>query len=386
VTGAGGLDLRPVRRTTLAVGVAAVAAAAVGAVLDPGAFFRAYLVGYLFWLGIALGCLAIVMLHHLSGGAWGLVLRRIAESATGTLPVLAVLFVPVAVGVPALYAWARPEAAGDPLLAHKAVWLNVPFFLARAVLYFAVWIAVAAVLNRWSAARDRRPDPYPRRFRLLAGPGLVLYGLTVSLAAIDWGMSLEPHWYSTVYPLLFGVGQVLTAFAFAITVALLLGGREPFARLLAPRTLIDLGNLLLTFVLLWAYLAFSQFMLIWAANLREEVTWYVARERGPWLGVAITLIVVHFALPFALLLHRRVKRTPGLLAAVAVLVLAMRLLDVCWLILPAGPPAAGFSWLYVVVPTALGGLWLTAFVHQLDGRPLVPLHDPAVEEAMAHGA
>jgi len=379
-------DLARVERRALVAGVAALVAAAIGAVFDAGAFYRAWLASWLFWLSVALGPLVIIMLHYLSGGGWGIVVRRIAEAAVGTLPVVALLFVPIAIGLPRLYVWARPDAvAADPKLEAKHVYLNVPFFLGRAVLYFIVWIAVAWLLVRWSRERDAAPDPNPRRFRLLAGPGLVLYGITISFASIDWGMSIEPHWYSTVYPMMFGVGQVLAGFAFTITVAVLLRDREVFGRLVHGQNLLDLGNLMLTFLVLWAYCSFSQLLLVFAGNIREEATWYLARERPGWLGVAIALIAVHFFVPFFLLLQRAVKRNPATLAGVAVLILVMRLVDDYWIVVPGVPGAHGFHWLYVVTPLALGGLWVAAFARQLRGVELVPANEPLVEQAMAHG-
>ena len=379
-------DLARVERRALVAGVAALVAAAIGAVFDAGAFYRAWLASWLFWLSVALGPLVIIMLHYLSGGGWGIVVRRIAEAAVGTLPVVALLFVPIAIGLPRLYVWARPDAvAADPKLEAKHVYLNVPFFLGRAVLYFIVWIAVAWLLVRWSRERDAAPDPNPRRFRLLAGPGLVLYGITISFASIDWGMSIEPHWYSTVYPMMFGVGQVLAGFAFTITVAVLLRDREVFGRLVHGQNLLDLGNLMLTFLVLWAYCSFSQLLLVFAGNIREEATWYLARERPGWLGVAIALIAIHFFVPFFLLLQRAVKRNPATLAGVAVLILVMRLVDDYWIVVPGVPGAHGFHWLYVVTPLALGGLWVAAFARQLRGVELVPANEPLVEQAMAHG-
>jgi hypothetical protein len=379
------LGLERVQRGALVIGIAVLAACAAGGLENPPDFFRAYLVGYLYWLGIALGALVILMLHYLSGGAWGLVVRRILESATRTLPLLALLFLPLAVGVRDVYIWAAPGALDDPLLRHKSAYLNVPFFLGRAVIYFGAWLGCAYIFNKWSRERDARPDPNPRRFRLLAGPGLALYGLTVTFAAIDWAMSLEPHWYSTIYPAAFGLGQVLSAFAFATALAVALRRHEPFGRLVTAANLNDLGNLMLAFVMLWAYVNFSQFLLIWSANIREEVPWFLARQHGAWGVVAAGLIALHFALPFVLLLSRRVKRDPRLIGAVAVGILVARLVADLWLLVPGfHRPGFALRWLDVVVPVGVGGIWLAAFLGQLRGRPLVPLNDPAVEEAVAH--
>jgi hypothetical protein len=379
-------DLVRVERAALAAGVVALVAVAVGARFDADAFYRAWLASWLFWLSVALGPLVIIMLHYLSGGGWGIVVRRIAESAVGTLPLVALLFVPIVFGLGDLYVWARPDVvAADPRLQTKHVYLNGPFFLARAVLYFVLWIALAWLLVRWSRERDTVPDPYPRRFRLVAGPGLVVYGITITFASVDWGMSIEPHWYSTVYPMMFGVGQVLAGFAFTITVAVLLRGRETFGRLVHGQNLIDLGNLMLTFLVLWAYCSFSQLLLIFAGNIREEATWYLARQRPGWLGVALVIIAVHFFVPFFLLLLRAVKRNPPTLAAVALLILVMRLVDDYWIVVPGVPGEHGFHWLYVVTPVALGGLWIAAFARRLRGVELVPGNEPLVEQAMAHG-
>ena len=380
------LGLERLQQRALVVGVVALGTCAAAGLANPPDFFRAWLIGYLYWLGIALGALVILMLHYLSGGAWGLVVRRILEAATRTLPLLALLFVPLfTFGVGDVYLWAAPVTAGDDPLRHARAYLNVPFFRVRALIYFGAWLGCAYIFNKWSRERDARPDPNPRRFRVLAGPGLALYGLTVTFAAIDWAMSLEPHWYSTIYPAGFGVGQVLSAFAFGIVAAVALRRREPFARLVTPANLNDLGNLMLTFVMLWAYMAFSQFLLIWSGNIREEVPWYVARANGAWAAVAVGLIALHFALPFVLLLSRRVKRDPRLIGAVAVAILLMRLVDLLWMLVP-GFHRSGLAlrWLDLVAPIGFGGLWLSAFLSELRGRPLVPQNDPAVEEALAH--
>jgi hypothetical protein len=385
------------RRTALLVCVAGVVAfAVVGGVLyaarqidSPAQFFLSYLVGYLFWLGAALGCLVLVMLQHVTGGAWGVVLRRVVESGSRTLWLLALLFVPVLVGawVGRLYLWADPnEVAHDKDLQWKQPYLNVPFFFVRAALYFAVWVLFAYVLNRWSSQQDADAAFPPRRFRLLSGPGLALYGFTITFASVDWVMSLNPHWVSTIFPPLFATGQVLTGLAFAITVLLLLAAYQPMARVLYPQLLRDLGNLLLAFVMLWAYMSFSQFLLVWVGNLPEETPWYLQRTRHGWEWLAVLLIVFHFAVPFLLLLQRGVKERPRYLAAVAVGLLVLHFVDTFWWVEPASNHAGQyFFWLLdVSAVAAVGGLWVWRFLGELARRPLLPVNDPGLPRVLEH--
>jgi hypothetical protein len=368
-----------VQRSALAVGLIASAICIAGAFFTPGAqFFHSYLFAFLYWLGIALGSCAVVMLYHLTGGQWGLITRRVLESGARTLPLMALLVVPLLFGVPYLYEWAHSDAvAHDPLLQHKSVYLNLPFFVGRTLLYFAVWLALAFFLNKWSRQQDATGDPdLARKMRALSAPGLVLYGLTGTFAAVDWVMSLEPHWFSTVYGLLFMVGQVLTTFAFAIMIAMWLVSREPLARVATKKGLNDLGNLLMAFVLLWAYLAFSQFLIIWSGNLPEEIVWYRQRLRDGWAAVAVFLIVFHFAIPFAVLLSRDVKRKARTLGAVAAAMLLIRLVDLFWVVEPSRGAGLGLHWMDVLIPVGMGGIWLWAFAWQLKKQPLVPLNDP----------
>ena len=289
-----------IQRRALLVGLVAAVACAAGALRDPQQFFRSYLCAYLFWIAIPLGCLALVMLHNLVGGGWGFLILRFLEAGTRTLPLMALLVAPILLGLPRLYVWANPDAvAADRLLQHKRVFLNVPFFVGRTAVYFALWMLLAYFLNRWSGEQDRREDPaLRRRLNNISGPGLVLYALTVSLAALDWVMSLEPGWFSTIYSALFMVGQVLSTLAFAIVVLMILANRSSLSEILSPRYLNDLGNLLLTFVILWAYMAFSQFLIVWAGNLPDEITWYLPRLRSGWQWIAAFLVAGHFALPF----------------------------------------------------------------------------------------
>jgi hypothetical protein len=363
-------------------------------------FFRAYLVAFNVCAGIAVGCLAILMLQYLTGGNWGIVLRRPLEAGTRTLPLVAVLFVPVALGLPTLYTWAEPAKWESnhhlkEQLEHLRPYLNTGFFLARTAGYFVVWVGLAWLLNHWARKHDETNDPrILENAQNLSGPGLVVYVLTVSFASIDWVMSLEPQWYSTIYGAMFGMGQVLGAFAFCVAVLLLLGGSSQLSAAMQKGNLRDLGSLMLAFVMVWAYLSFSQFLLIWSGNLPEEVPWYLARLQDGWVYVALALVLFHFALPFVLLLMADLKRNRKALASVALLVLFMHVVNLFWLIVPAftryeGEARRGLGGLHPLDLAALvgvGGVWLGAFLWQVRSRPLLPVHARlAVEEGSHHG-
>jgi hypothetical protein len=380
-----GLDARlPVEwaatsRRALGVGAVALVLCFAGVLTDAAQFFRSYLVAYVFWLGVPLGCLGIVMIHHLVGGTWGFVIQRILESAIRTFPVMAVLFLPLLFGLADLFPWARPEVvAHDPVLQQKAIYLNIPSFIVRAILYFAVWFLVGFLLSRWSQEQDRSADPaLTRRLQTLSGPGLILYGLTVTFSAIDWLMSLEPRWYSTIFGMLFIVSHGLIALTFVIGAAYFLARREPWSRVIAPWVFHDLGNLLLAFVMLWAYLSFSQFLIVWVENLQHEIPWYLHRMAGGWGAIAIALIALQFALPFFLLLSRNMKRKAAGLCLVAALIAVMHQIELFWFVAPTFHPD-GFSlhWTTILAPIGIGGLWFWAFLSQLKDRPLLPFRDP----------
>ena len=380
-------QLDRIQHTSLIAGAIGLGLCLVGAFLSPEQFFRSYLFAYLFWIGIALGSFGIVMLHHLTGGGWGFVIRRLLESGTRTLPLMVVLFVPLLFGLSELYVWARPaEVAADELLQHKSAYLNVPFFLVRTAVYFAAWISITYCINRWSLEQDRTGERVlTRRLQLLSGPGLVVYALTVTFASIDWAMSLEPHWFSTMYGIMFLIGQVLAALALMIVIAVRLADQEPLSTVVSPARLLDLGNLLLAFVMLWAYIAFSQYIIIWSGNLPEEIPWYLHRTTGGWQGIALFLIIFHFAVPFVLLLSRATKRKVELLSAVAGGIIIMRLVDLFWLVAPAfHQTGVQIHWMDLVAPIGVGGIWMWFFIWQLKGRSLLPLHDPRLEEILGH--
>src|ERR1043165_6861689 len=306
--------------------------------LNPAAFFRAYLIGWTFWTGVAVGSLALLMLQHLTGGGWGFVIRRVLEAATRTLPFMAVLFIPIILGSHSLYPWTNPEeVAQHPAVQFKAGFLNVPFLTVRAVIYFGVWITLAYFLNSWSLAQDRTAENrYAKRMRVLSGPGMVALIFAVTFASIDWYMSLEPEWFSTIYGFIFVASWSLSALAFVIAAMAMLTKEAPMRRIVAPLHFHDLGKLLLALVMLWAYFAFSQYLIIWSGNLPEEIVWYTNRRiHGAW-GVLIILIgILHFAAPFLFLLSRNLKRNPRRLVLVALLILVMRAVDLLWMLAPA---------------------------------------------------
>jgi hypothetical protein len=382
-------------RRALMVGAGAGLLTVAGALFSPAQFFRSYLFGFLFWIDIAVGCLSLALIHNLTGGMWGLAIRRILEAGTRTLPWMALLFLPLAFGLPQVYEWARPEALQDDLLRKKALYLNRGFFLLRAAFYFGVWALLAHFQDRWSREQDQGPSRrLERRLRGLGGAGLLLMGLTITFSAVDWAMSLDPHWFSTVYGILFMVGQVLSAMALVIVMVAVLGAEDPLARVVDRTVVHDLGKLLLAFVMLWAYIMFSQFLIIWSANLPEETPWYIRRLHGGWQWLALLLVVFHFVLPFLLLLSRTLKRQPGKLAAVAIGLLGVRLIELYWLV---GPDLQGHGtghgsglslhWQDPAAVATVGGLWLWLFARELRARPLLPLGEPEIRERLetAHG-
>ncbi|HEX9924039.1 MAG TPA: hypothetical protein VGD99_15390 [Anaerolineae bacterium] len=387
-------DIRPqlsrIQRPSLIIGLAGLVLAGAGALLDLEQFWQSYLLAYIFWLEIALGCLGMVMLHHVAGGRWSFVIRRLMETGAMTLPLLAVLFIPLLIGLTRLYPWTDPAlVAQSELLQHKSVYLNIPFFIVRAVIYFTVWSGLAYLLNRWSLRQDETGEPgLSSRLRRLSAIGLILYFVTATFAAFDWLMSLEPEWFSSIYGVLFIVGQALAALALAVIGLRLMAKGQPMTETIASSTWAslfnDLGNFLLGFVVVWAYISFSQFLIIWSANIPEEAIWYYHRSQGGWQWVGMGLILFHLVLPFFLLLSRRIKRQAQWLAGLAMAILLMRLVDLFWLIVPAFyPDGLHVHWLDVTLLIAMGGGWITIFVRQLAVKPILPLYNPQPHEAAA---
>ena len=371
------------QRRALLAGIAGVLLAITGFVLDREQFLRSYLYAYVYWTGMSLGCMGILLLHHVVGGKWGMVIRRMCEAGTRMLPYMFLLLIPVLLSIPTLYVWARPEAVNDANIQTKAAYLNVPFFIGRTVFYFAIWFLYSHRLNKWSAEQDRTGDEQLiGKMRSFSAPGLVVFVMTATFAFIDWIMSLEPHWFSTIYGAMFLIGEVLESFAFVIALAIVLARWSPLKEYMTPQHLHDLGNLMFAFMVLWAYLSFSQFIIIWAGNLPEEIPWYLRRLNGGWGWVALTLVIFHFATPFVLLLMRGIKRHTDRLFRVCMLMIAIRLVDVYWVVEPSFyNQQLKVHWMDFATPLAVGGLWLAGYFWQLKSRPLVPLRDPRLQGA-----
>ena len=397
------------RSRSLVVGAVFAVLALVGAILHWQIFLRAWLFSFMFWLGLTTGSLALLCLQYTSGGNWGRLGRRIWEAAASNWWLMALFWIPIAVGVKALFPWARvhddPSKAAE-LIAHYGAdklhyYLNVPFWLFRGVFFFVAWAIIFYFLKRWSV-REEAGTTTPAQFvpiQNLSGFGIVFFGFSITFASIDWTMSLYPEWWSTVWGMLFMVGQVLTTFCFTIWLLTRLAAIEPISRMFKVEYLHDFGKLMFAFVVLWAYLSFSQWLIIWSGNMLSEIRWYLMRLYHGWQYFGTALIFVHFVFPFALLLSRSLKRHAGRIVAVCFLLLFMRLVDLFWITAPNFYPGAEFgpghpataglngfglvdALMYIVCPIAMGGIWLFFFYLQLSKRSLMPVNDPGFVEML----
>ena len=390
-------------KRALVVGVLGVIGCIIGRISSPETFVRSYLVGFLAVLGLSLGSLGLLMLQHLTGGDWGIIIRRPLEAATRALWLVAAFFVPLIFGMQYLYkthtvgsevriGWMdAPKPGEEGALSHlQQSWLTQNAFLGRAVLYFLIWIGLALLFNTLSARQDVNKEDRRLRatIKFYAGPGVILYVFAMTFAAIDWAMSLSPHWASTIYGFMFVAGQAISAMALMILVVVMLAQSEPFSHFIKERHLHDLGKLLFAFNMLWAYFSFSQLLIIWSGNQPEEITFYHQRLEGTWGLIAVGVLILHFLLPFLVLLSHDVKRSRRIIPVVAGWMIFMRVLDLFWLTQPefaASPlekPAA-LLWDLVTI-LGLGGLWFWFFATQLKQRPLLPLGDPKLSEAIAN--
>jgi hypothetical protein len=385
--------VRKISQRSLVIGIVFAAISVALAFAHPDEFYRAYLLGFMCWLGVALGSMAIVMIRHLTGGGWGTVIRRILGAAMRTLPVLAVLFIPVIVAVwqHQIYPWAMPlEAVRDArihehLEKHSFVrsYLNPSGFILRAIIYFSIWNLLSFLLSKWSKETDHANAPdNSQRFKAVSGPGLILYAFTISFAAIDWIMSIDPTWVSTMFGLIILIGELLSAMCFAVVVERILFNYKPMSEMLKPDFVHDHGKWMLTFIMVWAYFTFSQWLIIWAGNLPPEITFYLRRLNGGWGWIGLVLVLFHFAIPFGILLSRPFKRNIRKLVWLAAWLLLMRYLDLFWIIEPNFSQTFVVTVADIVVPIAIGGIWLWYFFRNLASLPLLPAYDQDAHEVL----
>jgi hypothetical protein len=377
-----------IRQRALIAAAVGLVICVIGLIKAPDSFFPSYLLAFIFVLGLSLGSLGLLMLQHLTGGKWGIMIRRPLESATRALAVVAVLFVPIFFGMKYLYgSWLNAPHSGEGALSEfQRTYLTPNGFRVRAVVYFAVWGILVFLFNRWSRKQDANPQDItiPRRFKMLAGPGIILYVFAMTFAAIDWVMSLSPHWASTIYGFLFVAGQLISAMSLMIAIVVLLARTGPLSGVLQPGHIHDLGKLLLAFIMLWAYFQFSQLLIIWSGNQPEEITFYYSRLHNQWGVVAVIVVIFHFFVPFFLLLSRDLKRNPKVLPALAVWLMFMRLVDLYWFTRPEFTPSRALPTIWdLAAALALGGLWFFFFAGQLKQLPVLPVGDPKLAEAIA---
>jgi hypothetical protein len=378
----------------LFVGGVALLLAIFGALTSSEKFYHAYLFSYMWVLGLTLGSLGLLMLQHLTGGTWGIIIRRPLEAATKNIWLVLLMFIPIVMGMKYFYSgneaekgWLNSPKSGEGALsALQQIYLTSNWYLIRAAFYFVVWLGLVWIFNRWSKEQDANRDDRAlrRRFKMFAGPGIILYVVAMSFASFDWVMSLSPHWASTIYGFIFVAGQIISSMSLMIAIVVLLAASKPYAEIVQKRHLHDLGKLLFAFNMLWAYFDFSQLLIIWSGNQPEEISFYMTRLRGGWGVFAVFVLLFHFAIPFSLLLSRDVKRTASLVSKVAVWMIFMRLADLFWMTRPEFTNQAFPTWLDFVVPIALVGLWLGFFAMNLKTMPLLPLGDPKLAEAIAH--
>ncbi len=348
---------------------------------------QSYLLAFSLVVSIPLGSLFLLMLQNVTGGRWGLSIRRLLEAAVSTFPYTAVLLIPIFIGLPLLYEWATPEAAHDAIIIKKAAYLNKSGFILRSLIFFAIWTFLSSRLLKWSSAEDRGDLTVIEKMGRFSAPGIVIYALTMTFGSFDWLMSIEAHWFSTMFGVRYGAGAALGSLAVAVIVLNKLKDVEPIKSIMGTRLFWDLGNLMLALTMFWAYVSFSEYLIIWCANLPEERFWYSDRLQGGWQFLSIAILALHFFAPFFLLINRSIKKNIGRLAKVAVFILIMRFLDLLWTIAPSyqGEGAeAGLRIHLLDVTTTIGlaGIWAFFFLRGLSSRPLIASNNPRIKDCL----
>jgi hypothetical protein len=374
-----------VGRNALMAGIIGSLLSIVGFFLNSPQFFHAYLVAYTFWLTLVLGALFFVMLQHLVGAVWSIVLRRIAESIMSAVPLMAALFIPVLIGMHDLYHWSHADAvAVDHVLKAKSAYLNTTFFIIRSVVYFAVWFLLSRALYRASVQQDSRFDHIRlAKMKRISAAGMILFALTTTFAAFDWLMSLDPHWYSTIFGVYVFSGGLLSSIVAITLICVFMRRRGVLSKEITHEHYHDLGKLTFAFMVFWAYVAFSQYLLIWYANIPEETIWYHARWIGSWKAISLLLVFGHFVVPFFIMITRPAKRNLAMMTTMALWLLFMHWVDHYWLVMPTlHQEGAALSWIDVATMLAISGLCVWFIWRRLSANAIVPVSDPRLAESM----
>ena len=365
------------QRMAWVVGAVGMLGSAAAYVTAKDVFFQSYLMAFWYWFCLAAGSLGFLLIHHLVAGRWGFVIQRPLEAAARTMPYMAVLFIPVILGMHSLYEWTHDEAKHDVVLQRKALYLNVPGFIGRAALFFVIWSALAYTLSAWSRRQEKGDAAaLDHRIRTLAGPGLVAFVLTMTFASIDWGMSLTPHWFSTMYGPLFFVGSGLSTLAFMAILAHRVEHRKPFIHVITHQQFHDIGNLMFAFTIFWSYQCIGEYIIIWSGNMIEETEWFLRRSGHGWKIISYSLAVGQFFIPFLLLLNKPLKRHGKRLMPIALWVLAFRYIGIFWLVAPTFREHLQFHWADAATMAGVGGVWLALFLGQLKSTTFLPGGDP----------
>ena len=371
----------------LTVGIVGLAASAVGYFQDSHQFYFSYLVAFFFWMTVALGALFFNLLHHLTRASWSTVLRKLTESMMSTIPFMFVMMIPVLLGMHELYHWTHEDVlATDIILQNKAAYLNIPFFIIRVVFYFAVWSIMTLILTKNSAKQDiKHEDSILARMRKYSAPGMMLFAFTITFAAFDWLMSLEPHWFSTIFGVYIFCGTFISMLAFTIIMVRYQNIKGAFDGIVTVEHRHTLGKLLFAFTIMWAYMGFSQYLLIWYANMPEETFWYLQRWEGSWRTLSIILPIAHFGLPFVALIPQAAKRSGNWLLMMAFYMLLMRYMDLYWIAMPThSPDGIHYSWIDISTMAGIGGIFIWLFWRKYTSGAAVPVNDPGLKVSMEH--
>jgi len=369
----------------LIVGIIGIAFSFVGWFSDSSQFYFSYLTAFVFWITIALGGLFFVLLHYLVGANWSVVIRRFGESMMMILPFMAILFIPLLFGLKELYVWMNPETvATDHLLHGKAGYLNLNFFIIRLVIYFVVWTALAFLLNRYSLEQNEKPSPDQiKKMRAISAPGMILFALTLTFASFDWLMSLDAHWYSTIFGVYIFSGSFLALVSIVTFKIIRLQSNGVLVDAITKEHFHDLGKLMFAFVIFWGYMAFSQYFLIWYGNIPEETIWFLHRWQDSWKTISLVIVFGHFVIPFFVLFPQTIKKNKIAMSIVSIWILIMHWVDIYWIVMPTlHHHGFYFSWIDVASMVGIGGLFMFLFWRNFTSHPLVPVGDPGLKKSM----